>query len=220
MICALCTTHALEHGTLCPTCTRDTLDRLHQLPRLWAALDSWLTPGTTGSPQYGGRVRRAEAPLPLNQEVLDLRAAGGIAGVLEDWHTAICQERGLPAPVRPASLARRVTTAAAALAGNIYFIALWEQGGTLAAEVRRLVERVRQVVEPGPDPERPQPTLLGHCIAADPAGVICGARIYADMTKTVQCGWCLCPYPPDTWLALRHFQPSQHQEPEDVAPAA
>lgn len=219
MICTLCKTQ-LTHGTLCPGCTRDTLDRLHRLPRLWAALEDWLTPGTTGSPQYGGRVRRAEAPLPLDTEVLNLRAYGGIVGVLEDWHDAINQERGYPTPPRAASLARRVTAAAAGLAGQIHFIALWEQGGQLADEVRRLVERVRQVVEPGPDPDKPvRPTLLGHCIAVDQAGVVCGAEIYADMTRTVQCGWCLCPYPPTSWLALRTLQPGRSGSVEEVAAA-
>ncbi|WP_406157709.1 hypothetical protein [Streptomyces canus] len=208
MICTLCTKRHLEHGTLCPECTRDTLDRLHRLPRMWASLEAWLTPGRTGTAQYGGRVRRAEAPLPLSEEVLDLRAAGGIVGVLEDWHAAVCDTRGMPVPARASSLQSRITAAAAALADQIHFIVLWEQGGQLAREVARLVDRVRTVVQPGRAlDEPPEPTFLGRCIAVDEDGTVCGHRLYADMTRPVQCSLCLCPYPPDTWLALRRYQP-------------
>ncbi|MEU1478924.1 hypothetical protein [Streptomyces sp. NPDC005760] len=211
MICTLCTKHYIEHGSLCPDCTRTALDHLHRLPRMWAALEAWLTPGATGPAQYGGRVRRAEAPLPLSEEVLDLRAAGGIVGVLEDWHSAVCDARGLPAPVRAASLQSRITAAAAALADQIHFIVLWEQGGQLAREVARLVDRVRAVVQPGRAlDEPPEPTILGRCIApTDEDGTVCGHRLYADMTRPVQCGRCLCLYPPETWLALRHNQPGK-----------
>jgi hypothetical protein len=209
MICTLCKKTTLEHGSLCPDCTRTTLDHLHRLPRMWASLEAWLTPGASGPAQYGGRVRRAEAPLPLSEEVLDLRAAGGIVGVLEDWHTAVCDARGLLAPARAVSLQGRIAAAAAALADQIHFIALWEHGGLLAREVSRLVDRVRAVVRPGRAlDEPPEPTFLGRCIAAvDEDGTVCGHRLYADMTRPVQCALCLCLYPPDTWLALRHYQP-------------
>lgn len=210
MICTLCAKHHIEHGSLCPDCTRTTLDHLHRLPRMWASLEAWLAPGAAGPAQYGGRVRRAEAPLPLSEEVLDLRAAGGIVGVLEDWHTAVCETRGLPVPVRSASLRNRVSTAAAGLVHQIHFIALWEQGGQLAREVGRLVDRVRAVVQPGRAlDEPPEPTFLGRCIAVDEDGIVCGHRLYADMTRPVQCGHCLCLYPPHTWLALRHLQPGR-----------
>lgn len=208
MICTLCAKHHIEHGSLCPDCTRTTLDHLHRLPRMWASLEAWLAPGATGPAQYGGRVRRAEAPLPLSEEVLDLRAAGGIVGVLEDWHSAVHKTRGLPAPARAGSLQHRVTMAATALADQIHFIALWEHGGQLAREVRRLVDRVHAVVQPGRAlDEPPEPTFLGRCVAVDEDGVVCGNRLYADMTRPVQCAKCLCPYPPAVWLALRHFQP-------------
>lgn len=212
MICTLCTKHELEFGSLCPDCTRATLDRLQRLPRLWASLDAWLPPGSNGPTQYGGRARMAEAPMPLREETLDLRAAGGIVGVLEDWRDAVHDTRHLPVPARIGSLWHRLTQASAQLQDQIHFIALWEEGGQLAREIRRLVERVTGVVQPGRAlDEPPAPTFLGHCIAADPDGIVCGRKLYADMTRTVQCTWCLCPYPPDTWLALRHHQPGRDQ---------
>ncbi|WP_327403856.1 hypothetical protein OG194_29745 [Streptomyces sp. NBC_01288] len=213
MICTLCTTHDLKYGVLCASCTLALQDRLARLPRMWASLEAWLAPGSTGTAQYGGRVRRAEAPLPLNQEVLDLRAAGGIAGVLEDWRDAVHDTRGLPTAPRTGALARRVSTAAADLIASLYFIALWDQGVQLGREVEQLVGRVRAVAEPGRDPD--EPTFLGYCIAIDLSGVVCGSRLYADMAQTVQCQWCLCLYPPDRWLQLRLLQPGNTPAKED-----
>lgn len=214
MICTLCKKH-LVHGALCAACTLDTLGHLHRLPRLWTALEAWLAPAVTGGAQYGGRVRHAEAPLPLDSEVLNLRAAGGIAGVLEDWRDAVRETRGLPAPERTGSLAHRVTSAGAYLAGQIHFIALWDQGAQLGREVSQLAERVQRIVDPEPEPGRDQPVLLGYCIAVYPSGMVCGTRIHADISRPVQCGWCLCPYPPDTWLQLRHFQPGHHGQTDE-----
>jgi len=211
MICTLCSTQ-LEHGTLCPDCTRATLERLQRLPRIWASLEAWLTPGSSGPAQYGGRTRMAEAPMPLSQEVLDLRSAGGIVGVLEDWRDAVHDTRRLPIPARAGSLWHRICHASADLQDQIHFIALWEHGGQLGREIRRLVERVSAVVQPGRAlDEPPAPTFLGHCIAVDPGGIVCGTKLFADMTRPVQCEWCLCTYPPDSWLALRHYQPGQDQ---------
>ncbi|MEU9661893.1 hypothetical protein [Streptomyces chartreusis] len=224
MICTLCTTHQIDHGRLCPDCARITLERLTQLPRLWATLEAWLAPGTVGPAgptQYGGRTRRAEAPLPLNQEVLDLRGPGGIIGVLEDWREAIHDTRGLPIPARTGSPWYRVTRASAGLQDQIHFIVLWDQGGQLAVEVRHLVDRVRAVVQPGRALDEPrEPTFLGYCIAVDQGGIICGHKLWADLTRTVQCDWCLCQYPPDTWLALRKLQPGQTQPTSHPIPRA
>lgn len=206
MICTLCKTNTLRYGTLCGACTLDTLAHIRRLPRMWAGLEAWLTPGVRGA-QYGGRVRHAEAPLPLDAEVLTLRAAGGITGVLEDWRDAVRDARGLHEWERVGSLAHRVAGAAGYLASQIHFIALWEQGPQLGRELRQLVERVERHVQPALPEERALPEFLGYCIAVDPSGVICGARIPLVMDRPVQCGWCLCPYPPETWLQLRHYQP-------------
>ncbi|MET9099976.1 hypothetical protein [Streptomyces antibioticus] len=219
MICTLCKQVRLEYGYLCPECALTTVDRIQRLPRMWASLDAWLTPPTTGTAPYGGRVRRPEAPLPLDEEVLDLRSAGGIPGILEDWRDAVHATRGYPTPPRTGALAHRVTTAAAQLAAQIHFIVLWDQADNLAHETRRLVDRVRAVVQQGdPDPAKPAPpTFLGYCIAVDPAGNVCGRRLTADMNRPVQCDWCLCQYPPHTWLALRHHQPGTTLHGADAA---
>jgi hypothetical protein len=213
MICTLCTTHRIDYGSLCHSCTHATRDRLQRLPRMWASLEAWLTPGNdgpSGPAAYGGRARLAEAPLPVRGEVLDLRAPGGIVGVLEDWREAVYETRGWPRPVPASSLTHRVSIAAADLGDNLDWISRWYAGAGFGWDIRRLVDRVRAVVQPGRAlDEPPEPTYLGRCVAAvDEDGTACGHRLYADMTRTVQCGLCLCLYPPDTWLALRHFQPS------------
>lgn len=213
MICTLCREHPLQYGTLCPACTRELQDRLASLPRLWASLEAWLTPSVRGLAQYGGRTPMVEAPLPLDGEVLDLRAAGGIVGVLEDWHDAVRSSRDLDTQPRTGSLALRVNTAAWGLIHHIYFIALWEQGPVLGREIRGLVDRVRRVVEP--DEDSGLPTILGHCIAVDSLGTVCGSTLYADMGRPVQCGWCLCLYPPESWLALRRLQPGHPAADDD-----
>lgn len=215
MICTLCKTNVLRYGTLCSGCTLDTLAHIRRLPRMWDALEDWLTPGVKGGAQYGGRVRQAEAPLPLDAEVLSLRAAGGITGVLEDWADAVGGARDLPERERIGSLAHRVASAAGYLAAQIHFIALWEQGPQLGLEVRQLVERVERHVQPALPEEKALPQFLGYCIAVDPSGVICGARIPLRMDRAVQCEWCLCPYPPETWLQLRRLQPGRHSDTGD-----
>ncbi|MGW6210970.1 hypothetical protein [Streptomyces sp. NPDC055109] len=220
MRCTLCHTSELKHGTLCGDCTLATRDNLTRLPRMWDDLEDYLTPGVRGLTQYGGRASKVEAPLPLDGDVLSLRGPGGIVGVLEDWHAGVRDARALPELPTTGALVRRVHAAAGALVAHIHFIALWEQGPLLALEIHRLVERVRDVLEPGRHDDKP--TLLGTCIAVDPSGVVCGAELYADMTRTVQCDWCLCLYPPSQWLQLRALQPGRRATaglPDPSAPA-
>lgn len=215
MLCTLCKENVLQYGTICPACTRELQDRLASLPRLWASLEAWLTPAVRGLSQYGGRTAMVEAPLPLAGEVLDLRSAGGIVGILEDWHDAVRSSRDLDTQPRTGSLNHRVTTAAWGLIHHIYYIALWDQAPVLGREIRDLIDRIRRVVEP--DEKQPERRLLGRCIAIDSLGTVCGSVLYADMSRPVQCGWCLCLYPPDSWLALKAFQPGRASAVEDQA---
>ncbi|MGW0795154.1 hypothetical protein [Streptomyces sp. NPDC002692] len=206
MHCTLCTT-TVEFDSICVACTITTREEIASLPGLWEQLEECLTPDVRGASPYGGRASKVEAPMPLDGEVLSLRAAGGIIGVLEDWHAAIRQTRSRPALQPSGSLGHRLTVAAAGLIDHIHFIALWEQGPVLAREIHRLVERVQDILDPGRADD--QPRILGRCIAVDSSGVICGAEIVADMSRPVQCDWCLCPYPPSQWLQLRALQPGR-----------
>lgn len=213
MICTLCKEHVLQYGTICPACTRQLQDRLSTLPRLWVALEAWLTPTVRGLSQYGGRTAMVEAPMPLSGEVLDLRTAGGIVGILEDWHDAVRAARDLTEQPRAGALALRVNAAAWGLIHHIYFIALWDLAPVLGREITALVDRVRRVVEP--DDEAPERTFLGRCTTVDASGAVCGSTLYAEPGTPVQCGWCRRSYPPETWLDLRTQQPGRDEAEED-----
>lgn len=208
-ICGLCE-QQLEHDHLCPGCTRATTQRLDRMPKLWAALASFLAPGSNGSPQYG-RTSPAEPPLPVRESVLSLRAAGGLVGVLEDWRAAMQEDRGWGLPAIPAAVDRRVTVAARALAINMEWIVTeWPLAGEMAAEVRSLEGSVLSIVDPeDPDELRARRgTRVGQCVAALPEGDVCGAvlRSYPGQAS-LACQWCGTRYGPEDYLMLKSLQP-------------
>lgn len=208
-LCGLCE-RQLEHGYLCPGCTRATLERLDRMPRLWSALAAFLAPGSSASTPTG-RTRAAEPPLPVRENVLSLRAAGGIAGVLEDWRAAMQADRGWGPPAIPADIGRRVTVAARGLAMNMDWIAnSWPQAGAFAQEVRALEGDVLTIVDPEDPDERRQRhgTRIGVCVAAVDGGV-CGAvlRVYPG-DALLTCRWCGMEYGPEQYLMLKALQPA------------
>jgi hypothetical protein len=209
-ICGLCE-RDLEHGYLCPGCALATAERLDRMPKLWTALEAFLTPGSGRSPQYG-RTRPTEAPLPVVESVLSLRAAGGIAGVLEDWRTLMQEDRGWGAPVIEPNIGRRVVVAARALSINLDWIAArWPLAGTMAGEVRELERAVLSIVDPeDPEERRKRGTRIGYCVAQFPGGEVCGAvlRSYPG-EASLTCQWCRTVYEPKDYLLLKHFQPAE-----------
>ncbi|MBU8549771.1 hypothetical protein IMX12_13230 [Streptomyces sp. Babs14] len=209
-LCGLCE-QQLEHGHLCPGCTRATLNRLDRMPRLWAALAAFLAPGSSASTRTG-RTRAAEAPLPVREHVLNLRAPGGIAGVLEDWRRAMQKDRGWGPPAIPAAVDRRVTVAARALALNMDWIAeSWPMAGEMAAEVRALEGDVLTIVDPEDPADRRQRagTRVGYCVAALGDEEVCGAVLRAyPGDALLRCRWCGTEYGPDDYLMLKALQPA------------
>lgn len=210
-VCGLCEHNELEHGYLCPGCTLATTERLNRMPKLWDALAAFLAPSSGGSPQYG-RTHPAEAPLPVRENVLSLRAAGGIAGVLEDWRSAMQADRGWGTPAIPAAVDRRVAVAARALSLNIEWIAAaWPLAGEMATEVRNLERDVLTIVDPEDPEERRlrRGTRIGYCVAAFPDDEVCGAvlRSYPG-EATLACRWCGTEYGPQDYLLLKQLQPA------------
>jgi hypothetical protein len=210
--CGLCE-QQLEHDSyLCPGCARATTERLNRMPKLWTALAAFLAPGSTTSPQHG-RTRPAEAPLPVREHVLNLRAAGGIVGVLEDWRAAMQRDRGWGPPATPAALSARVTTAARGLAMNMDWIAAqWPEAGLFAQEIRDLERDILTIVDPE-DPEELRHrhgTRIGYCVAALPDAAVCGAvlRVYPG-DALLTCRWCGTEYGPEQYLLLKALQPSE-----------
>lgn len=201
--CGLCERH-LEHGYLCGGCTLGTARRLDRMPQLYAGLAAFLHPGGR-RPEYG-RTSPAEAPLPVSEPVFNLRGPGGIVGILEDWRSAMQADRGWGEPAITGTTERRIAVAARALSINLDWIASsWPMAGAFAEEIRDLERDVASIVNP------PTPSIrLGNCPAVYEGGVVCGAVLRVPQgTAKVECRWCGCEYPPETWLQLRELQPSE-----------
>lgn len=202
--CGLCERALLgEHAThyLCPGCTRATGERLDRLPKLHKALAVFLVPA--GRRLEHVSTRGAEAPLPVNEHVLDLRGPGGIVGVLEDWRAALHNDLAWSPPAISGSTEDRIDKAVRGLLDNLLWIATsWPMAGAFAEELRDLEAAALSIADP------PQKTYrLGTCPQLNAHGTTCGAILRVTATSTeARCPWCQTVWPPDTWLALRAAQ--------------
>jgi hypothetical protein len=210
-VCGLCE-EQLEHGHLCSSCTLATLERINRMPGLWRSLESFLAPGSSAGLAYG-RTPMAEAPLPVSEDALNLRAVGGIVGVLEDWWRAMRADRGWARPVKDRpdgdGVAARVEAAARALAVNLeWMAAYWWPVAEFAQDLRRLEAEVLSIVDPRDPRERGR--RYGYCVTVDQDGNVCGAvlRLYEGETA-LTCRWCRYVYQPVEFLLLKHFQPDE-----------
>ncbi|MFF5977159.1 hypothetical protein ACFY7C_37305 [Streptomyces sp. NPDC012769] len=198
--CGMCET-PVEHGYLCPGCTRALADRLNRMPLLYRSLTGFLTPSVRKP--SGARTSRAEAPLPVSEHVLDLRGPGGIVGILEDWCTAMYRDRGHAAPAPSGDIEQRIAKAAATLRRNCPALAAeWPAVGDLAREIHDLERSVATITGAI---DRPTPGhRLGPCPAEHADGTLCGATLRLPTGATVvTCTWCGQTYPPATWPDLR-----------------
>lgn len=209
-VCGLCE-QQLEHDYLCPGCARATTERLDRMPRLWAALAAFLAPGSGAAAQYG-HTSPVEAPLPVRENVLNLRAAGGIAGVLEDWRAAMQEDRGWGRPAIPAAIDRRIAVAARALVINMdWIVSSWPTAGDMAHEVRDLEAAALSVIDPEDRDElraRRGTRLDSYCVAQLPDEEVCGAVLRSFPGRAdVVCEWCGTVYGPRDYLMLKELQP-------------
>ncbi|QEU76465.1 hypothetical protein CP967_08530 [Streptomyces nitrosporeus] len=188
---------------LCVTCTQNTRQHLYDLPALYAALETHLAPSMAAG--HGRRSTGGPAPLPVREDILDLRSAGGILGVLEDWHRAVRRDRRMHPPQTPGGIPQRLQRAVSALTAHMpWIVSTWPQAGTFAAEIRDLHRDVSSIVTP-PDTDRGR--HIGHCPAAYEDGVICGAVLRLLPGETVaRCDWCETTWPPTTWMQLKAWQ--------------
>ncbi|MFE7947387.1 hypothetical protein [Streptomyces sp. NPDC057426] len=200
--CEVCET-PIEHGYLCPGCTKVLAERLHRLPQLYRALGAFLQPAVRGA--EGGRTQAVDAPLPVNEHVLDLRGPGGMVATLESWREALHDARRWPAPVLRHGIPDRVAAAAAALHHSVDWITrYWPGAGDLAREIRDAHQAAASVVHPRLAEERG--TRLGKCPAVDPSGAICGAILrHFPGEPAVTCRWCGCAFEPHEWAGLREW---------------
>ncbi|MFJ3084741.1 hypothetical protein ACIPJG_34020 [Streptomyces halstedii] len=200
-LCQLCDQPDTISGMLCSACTKSTLRYLADLPALYEELGAHLAPSMAAG--HGRSSKGGPAPLPVREHVLDLRAAGGIVGVLEDWEAAVRAERGMTRPVTPGRVAQRITRAVRALTGHMpWIVREWSQAGEFATEIRALTRDVRSIVAPAVDTVRG--TRVGHCPAVHEDETICGAVLrLGHGERVVTCSWCGITYPPAMWAGLK-----------------
>jgi hypothetical protein len=201
MLCQLCDTHDTMGGMLCPGCTKGTVVRLECLPALYDGLAPFLAPSSTVGQGRSGK--GGPAPLPVVEGILDLRAPGGMVGIVESWLSAVHQDRGWAARVPAGSVEGRLDTAVSGLRRNMPWIAVsWEQAGTFAEEIRDLARSVSSIVRPAVDEVRG--TRVGNCPAQFDDGGICGALLrLGHGERVVTCSWCGTTYPPALWAGLK-----------------
>ncbi|MFD7224811.1 hypothetical protein ACFV9P_27985 [Streptomyces sp. NPDC059892] len=191
----------MEDGYLCLGCTKSTRARLECLPDLYEGLAAFLAP-SGGSAQVRGS-RPVHAPLPVSEDVLDLRGPGGLVGVAERWAGIIREQRGMRPPKPAGSVEGRLKTAVAELLGHMPWVAVsWPDAGVFAADIREVTRSVASIVAPPAPIDRG--TRMGNCPAEFEDGEICGAvlRLYAG-AKVVTCEWCSTNYPPVMWSGLK-----------------
>lgn len=212
--CLLCDEHDAMGGYLCPGCTKATVVRLECLPALYDGLLPFLTPGS-GSGQGRG-AKPVYAPLPVAEQILDLRGPGGMVGVVEDWLSSVRDARRMRQPVPAGSVEARLKAAAAGLIVNMPWIAVsWPEAGTFAGEIRDLTGSVRSIIAPEPSVDRGR--RIGNCPAMDPSGTLCGAVLWLPRgEKAVRCEWCDTRYPPYVWGQLKAWM-TEDEKARDAA---
>ncbi|MYS34904.1 hypothetical protein K388_01902 [Streptomyces sp. KhCrAH-43] len=212
--CQLCEQPDETGSYLCVGCTRATTVRLECLPDLYAGLLPFLAPSTAVAQGRGGK--GGPAPLPVREEILDLRGPGGMVGVVEDWLAALRADRGWQPLVPAGSVEARLKSAVHGLHANMPWIATtWPQAGTFASEIRDLEKGVRSIIAPEPAADRGR--RIGNCPALDPSGTLCGAVLrLAPGEKAVRCEWCGTAYPPYVWGQLKTWM-AEDQAARDVA---
>jgi len=78
-----------------PGCEDRMRTNLEALPGLYRQLEDALTPGRRGG---DGRTGTRTPPLPCSLDAVDLRARGGIEGVVGGWARDLCEREHWPIP--------------------------------------------------------------------------------------------------------------------------
>jgi hypothetical protein len=133
-----------------PGCQERIADNLDALPDLYRDLADVLVPGRRGGE---GRTGTRTAPLPCNDDALDLRCRGGIEGVVGGWVRDLCEREGWEFP-EYGRVETAVTEYAKLLRANLNLLcdehpAIRE----IADELRATAGQARRLIS-GEDPPR------------------------------------------------------------------
>lgn len=189
---------------LCPRHTAQLVERLADLPTLYAEVAECLVPRRAGWGDIIATHGAAGPRSPVNEDVLDEVNAARAAEVLQSWREDVQRVRWPHhTPPPPSGLAVNCRW----IAMEIDWIAAhYPAAGDLAGEVRTLEIQARIVV--GDPPPRAKP--IGQCIAVtDDAGTVCGAALTHTAGQTsVRCRACQTVYRSEQdLLLLLHYQP-------------
>ncbi|MFI7234463.1 hypothetical protein [Streptomyces cyaneofuscatus] len=200
-LCLLCEKPDPTGSYLCVVCTQATEVRVQSLPALYRGLAPFLRPA--GGVGQGRSGKGGPAPLPVNEDILDLRGPGGIVGAAERWLADVRRDRGHTVATTSGGIEGRLQAAVTGLLANMSWIAVsWPNAGYFAKDIRDLVDSLRTMIAPTPAVSRGQ--RLGHCPATDPSGVLCGSVLHLKPgEKAVRCEWCGTAYPPYVWAQLK-----------------
>ncbi|MET9517450.1 hypothetical protein [Streptomyces sp. NPDC002994] len=148
----------------CPLCDRPCNGPVHEgcqakvdenltaLPALYVQLADALYPGRRGG---DGRTGTRTAPLPCNEEALDLRSRGGIAGVLSGWTLDLYEREGWQSFPVFGSVETAVTEYAKILRINLpWIIDQHPAAREFADEVRLIAGQARRLVTGETPPRR------------------------------------------------------------------
>ncbi|CAM5602122.1 hypothetical protein [Streptomyces coeruleorubidus] len=149
--CAVCDRPSVPR--VHPGCQDRIKENLDALPSLYRQLAEALVPGRRGG---DGRTATRSAPLPCSIEALDLRARGGIEGVLASWAADFYEREGWTLP-QYGSVESAVSGYSGILVINLRLLcdehpAIRE----LADEVRQVAGQARRVIT-GEAPPRKVP---------------------------------------------------------------
>ncbi|MFE2497134.1 hypothetical protein [Streptomyces scopuliridis] len=154
-------------------CRERIHDNLLALPDLYRQLATALFPGRRGD---GGRSGTRTAPLPCNEEALDLRARGGIEGVLSSWARDLCEREGWTIP-QHRTVEGAVEGCAALLGLNLPMICDEHPAvAEFADELRQITGQARRLITGERPPRRiPVACPCGQVlrVTLDTAGVQC-----------------------------------------------
>ncbi|HCA85741.1 MAG TPA: hypothetical protein DEQ61_09730 [Streptomyces sp.] len=161
----------------CELCGKPSRDRVHAscrqyldddlaaLPQLYRALGAELAPGRRGG---DGRSATRSAPLPCSEAVLDLRARGGIEGVVTTWERDARETLGWAPPPFRGDIEQTIAGAVLFLRGNLSWFCDVHEVRELASDVRRLVGECRRIITG----ERPERRIAVVCDTEDCGGIM------------------------------------------------
>lgn len=172
--CAVCDRPSVPR--VHPGCQERIRGNLEALPGLYVELAEALVPGRRGGD--GGRSGSRTAPLPCSLDALDLRARGGIEGVLASWAADFYEREGWTLP-QYGTVEAAVLGYSGILIINLRLLcdehpAIRE----LADELRAVVGQARRIVTGEKPPRRiGVQCSCGHTlrVTLDTAGVKCPA---------------------------------------------